>query len=328
MTLIKKFLIGLVLIFVLFIIGSLSYVKIALPDVGDAPKIKIEATPERIARGKYLANHVCVCIDCHSKRDWTKFSGPPIEGTFGMGGECFDQKFGFPGSYHSKNITPFGVKSWTDGELLRAITTGVDKQGNALFPIMPYHYYGQMDEEDVKSIIAYIRILQPVENDPGASSSDFPMNFIINTIPQKANFQKIPNKKTDLIAYGKYLITASGCIECHTKDEKGQIIPELAYSGGREFPVPTGGEVRSGNITPDRETGIGTWSKEQFIALFKARSDSATLNMKAKPGQFNTIMPWTMYSKMTDEDLEAIYTYLRTIKPIKNEVEKFTSAKL
>lgn len=316
----------LLILIVIFIIGALSYLKFALPNVGAAPEMKVESTPEKIARGEYLANHVSVCIDCHSSRDWSKFSGPPIEGTFGKGGETFDQKFGFPGSYISKNITPAGIGSWTDGELFRAITTGVNKDGKALFPIMPYPHFGTMDEEDVKCIITYIRTLKPIEFTPAKSKSDFPMSLIINTIPEKANFQKRP-PASDILNTGKYIANAAGCIECHTKFEKGKLIEGTEFGGGREFPFPDGSTLRSANITPDTETGIGNWSKDQFISLFHSRSDSTTLHTNLKPGDFNTMMPWTMYGKMTDQDLEAIYTYLKTVKPIKNSVEKFTTAR-
>lgn len=321
----KKFLKWFFIVLVVGIASLLSYVKLALPNVGDAPDMKVEITPERVARGEYLANHVTLCIDCHSKRDWTRFAGPPVEGTFGMGGELFDHKFGFPGSYYSKNITPEGISRYTDGELFRIITTGVNKEGKAIFPVMPYPYYGQMDEEDIKAIIAYIRTLKPIKNEVKESVSDFPMNFIINTIPHKANLQKMP-PKNDAVSYGKYLATAGACMECHTQVDKGQIIPELAYSGGREFPFPDGSIVRSGNITPDKETGIGVWTREQFVYLFRARSDSAALAKKLAPGESNSIMPWTMYGKMNQEDLEAIFAYLRTLKPISNKVEKYTAA--
>lgn len=319
----KKFFKYLVIILIVAIVGLLSYVKLALPNVGDAPDIKVEMTPENIARGEYLANHVTVCIDCHATRDWSKFSGPPTEGTFGKGGDVFDQKFGFPGTYTAKNITPFGVGDWTDGELFRVITTGVNRDGKAMFPVMPYTYYGQMDEEDIKCIIAYIRTLKPIENKPAESVSDFPMNFIVNTIPHKANPQKRP-PASDVLATGKYMANASGCVECHTKFDKGQLVAGTEWGGGREFPMPTGGIVRSGNISSDQETGIGSWSKDKFISLFKSRSDSTTLHTTLNKGAFNSPMPWTMYGTMTDADLEAIYTFLRTVKPIKNSVEKFT----
>ncbi len=305
--------------------GLITYVKTALPNVGAAPVLKVERTPERIERGRYLAESVTLCVDCHSTRDWTKFAGPMVEGTLGKGGEIFDRKFGFPGTYYSKNITPAGISRYTDGELFRLITTGVTKEGKAIFPIMPCSYYGKMDPEDINCIIAFTRTLSPIQNAVPESVSDFPMNIIINTIPAKANPGKRPDS-SNVAEYGAYLVNASGCIECHTKENKGQIIPELAYSGGREFKLPDGSVVRSTNITPDMKTGIGKWTQEAFINRFKAYADSNYKPQKIPKGAFNTIMPWTDYCKMTKDDLAAIYTYIHNIKPMKNAVVKFTSA--
>jgi len=315
----------LLIILLLIVLSAVGYIKAFLPNVGAAPVMKIEQTPERVARGEYLANHVTICIDCHSNRDWTKFSGPPLEGTHGKGGEVFDEKFGFPGTYYAKNITPEGISRYTDGELFRVITTGVTKEGKAIFPVMPYSYYGRMDEEDIKSVIAYIRTLKPIQNAVSQASSDFPMNILINTIPQKAELTKIP-AKTDVVNYGKYIVNAAACKECHTQFAKGKLVAGTEFGGGREFPFPDGSKVRSGNITPDNATGIGNWTEETFIALFHARSDSATLATKLKPGEFNSLMPWTMYGKMHDEDLKAIYAYLKTIVPLNNKVQKYSPA--
>lgn len=322
----KKFFKYFFITIILVVAGLAIYLKLVLPSVGDAPDMKVELTPERIERGKYLANAVCVCMDCHSTRDWSRFSGPPIDGTTGKGGERFDESLGFPGVYFSRNITPAGLKDWTDGEIYRAITCGVSKDGHALFPVMPYPYYGKMDEEDIKSIIAYIRSLDPIENTIPDSKSNFPMNFIINTIPSKGQPTKMP-AKTDVVNYGKYVASASACVECHSPVEKGQIIAGKEFSGGREFIFPNGNTLRTPNITNDVETGLGSWSEEQFVKMFRARSDSAALQQKVGPNDYNTIMPWTMYGKMTDEDLKAIYAYLRTIKGVKNEVVKFTAKK-
>jgi hypothetical protein len=313
------------LILILVIAGSLIYIKVALPNVGAAPVFKVEYSRERIERGRYLANNVSVCMDCHSTRDWTKFAGPLTEGTLGRGGERFDQKVGFPGVYYSKNITPTGISRYTDGELFRLITTGVTKEGRAMFPVMPYGHYGRMDPEDIKSIIAYIRSLTPIQNPVPESVSDFPMNFIINTIPTKASPHKMPSR-SDQLAYGAYMANASACIECHTTVDKGKIIPDLAFSGGREFMLGDGSIVRSANLTPDAGTGIGSWTEEMFISRFKAYADSAYKPGTITAGEFNTYMPWKMYSKMNKEDLAAIYRYLKSVKPIQNKVEKFTSA--
>jgi mono/diheme cytochrome c family protein len=321
----KKIISRVLIVFLLIVVGAVGYIKLFLPNVGAAPVMKIEQTPERLARGEYLANHVTICIDCHSKRDWTRFSGPPLEDSKGMGGELFNQKFGFPGTYYAKNITPEGISRYTDGELFRMITTGVNKEGKAMFPVMPYHYYGHMDEEDINSIIAYIRTLKPIKNVVPQSTSDFPMNIIINTIPEKAALTKRP-AETDVVNYGKYMVNAAACKECHTKFEKGKLVAGTEFGGGREFPLPGGDLARSGNISPDEATGIGKWSEAMFIELFRTRSDSATLARKLKPGDFNSIMPWTMYGKMKEEDLKAIYAYLRTVTPISNKVEKFVPA--
>lgn len=315
---------GIVLLVVAVVIGgAITYVSTALPDVGDAPDLRIEATSERIARGKYLATAVNVCMDCHSTRDWSKFSGPITPGTEGKGGERFDQALGFPGVYFSKNITPAGISRYTDGELYRVITSGVTREGRAMFPVMPYPYYGKMDDEDIYSLIVYLRSLPPLENEVQESVSDFPMNFILNTIPSKGTAVKRPDS-SDQLATGGYLTNAAGCIECHTQAEQGKIIAELAFSGGREFKFPDGSIVRSSNITPDEETGIGKWSEEAFVQRFKAYTDSAYVPA-VNSGEFNTIMPWTMYGNMTDEDLKAIYAYLRTVKSVRNSVTKFES---
>ena len=141
-----------------------------------------------------------------------------------MGGETFDQRYGFPGCYHSRNITPAGIGQWTDGELYRVITCGVCRDGSAIFPIMPYGLYGQLCDEDIHSIIAYIRTLPPIENKIVAPVSDFPMNFIINTLPKKNQPAASIPPKSDTVNYGRYMITASACHECHTNFIKGDFV--------------------------------------------------------------------------------------------------------
>lgn len=320
-----KFLIYAILTIAVLVGALLIYVKTALPNVGSPEDLTIERTTERIERGRYLAHAVTICMDCHSTRDWTKFSGPLTEGTLGKGGERFDQSVGMPGVFISKNITPEGISKYTDGELFRVITTGVNKEGNAMFPLMPYRYYGKMDREDIYSIIAYIRTLHPIASQIEESVPDFPMSFIINTIPQPAQPQQRP-APSDQLAYGAYMASSSACVECHTDVDKGQIIPELSFAGGRAFQFPDGSVVRSANITPDKETGIGNWTREQFIARFKLFADSSYVAPPVGPGEFNTIMPWTMYGQMKEEDLSAIFAYLQTVKPIANTVTKFSPA--
>lgn len=320
----KRIILVLLLILAVSAIGAVSYVKFALPNVGEAPVIKIATGAERVKRGEYLANHVAVCMDCHSARNWSLFTAPPLAGTLGSGGEYFGPEMGFPGKYYSRNLTPASFKDWTDGEIFRAITTGVDKNGKALFPVMPYPNYRTMDKEDIMDIIAYLRQLPAIENKIPEPSSDFPMNFILNTIPTEPAFTTRP-PVSDTVKYGAYLVNMAACAECHTQIDKGQIIPELAFAGGREFPMPAG-KLHSSNITPDVESGIGSWSETQFVSRFKAYSDSTKLP-RVNASEMNTIMPWSMYAGMDTTDLKAIYAYLKTVKPIKNPVVKFAAVR-
>lgn len=319
-----KIVVVIVVVVFLAVAGILSYVKAAYPKVSPAETITIDYTPERIERGRYLANHVSVCMDCHSTRDFSKFSGPPVAGTLGKGGERFDQTVGMPGVFFSKNITPAGIERYTDGELYRVITAGVTKEGRPMFPLMPYPYYGNMDKDDIYSIIAYLRSLPPIQNEVPDSEADFPVNFILHTIPKDATPQARPSKDNK-IEYGKYMTNAGGCRECHTKDQQGQIIQELAFSGGREFKFPDGSIVRSSNITPDKQTGIGAWTPELFVQKFKIYQDSTFTVPDVAAGEFNSIMPWTMYAGMEKEDLEAIFAYLQTLTPMQNSVAKFSA---
>jgi mono/diheme cytochrome c family protein len=300
------------------IAAAMIYVKTALPNTGPAPEIKIERTAARIERGKYLANNVTVCMDCHSSRDWSRYAGPMATGGFGAGGEKFTKDMGFPGNFFAPNITPYGLGDWTDGEIFRAVTTGVNKEGKALFPVMAYHRFGQMDQEDVYSIIAYIRELPSVKKDIPESEADFPVNFIINTMPKEANFTTLP-AETDQVAYGKYLANATGCVDCHSRTDKGAVIPGTEYGGGMEFAGP-GGIVRSPNITMHKQTGIGNWTQEAFVSRFKAYADSGYVSPKLQTGELNTPMPWTMYAGMKEKDLAAIFAYLSSVKPIENQV--------
>lgn len=322
---ILKYIAYLITLIVIIVVGLLANIKIALPNVAPAPQLKVEITPSKLARGKYLANHVMLCVDCHSKRDWTLFSGPMVTGTEGMGGETFDQNMGFPGKYIAPNLTPSNLSNWTDGEIFRAITSGVNKEDKALFTIMPYHQYGKLDKADIEAVIAYIRSLRLIENKIEPSSSDFPMSFIINTMPKKAMFSNRP-PITDKTNYDKYITTAAGCMECHTKQENGKFVGE-PFAGGFEFKLNDGSIVRSANLTPDDATGLGAWTLERFLIRFKMYADSSYKLQKVVKGDFQTTMPWTMYAGMTDEDLTAIYNYLRTLTPVRNKIDKFTAVK-
>lgn len=312
---------ALVGVLALIVIGGVLYLKMAFPKVGPAPDVQVAATPERIERGRYLAHHVAVCIDCHSTRDWDHYAAPPLAGTEGMGGEVFPEEMGFPGTLVAPNITPSAISDWTDGEIVRTIVSGVNKHGDAMFPLMPYLSYAQFSEEDVFSIVAYIRTLAPIDHTPPRSSLNFPMNVIVRTIPKPYGAPQMPDR-SDAVAYGRYLTTVAACADCHTPQVKGEPIEGMYLAGGFEFPLPTGTRVRSVNITPDMETGIGHWEREYFIGRFKQFASEDALAIPLENG-YNTVMPWTMYAGMTEEDLGAIYDYLRTVTPVNHLVERF-----
>lgn len=313
----------LVLILVVVAVGAITYVTKALPNIPVQADLKVDITPERVARGEYLANSVCVCMDCHSTRDWNKFSGPVVPGSLGKGGERFDQTMEFPGEFYARNITPFALKDWSDGEIYRAITSGVSKDGHPFFPVMPYLNYRTLDTEDVHSIIAYLRSLPGQENTPPPSKADFPVSVILHTMPQPAAPVKRP-APSDALAYGQYVVNAAGCLECHTKHEKGEAVGEPG-AGGFEFQLPNGAIVRSPNITSHAD-GLAAWDKATFIARFRQYADSAyvapPVDMAA--AEFQTVMPWTMYAHMTEQDLGAIFDYLRSMPAAAGKVEKWS----
>jgi mono/diheme cytochrome c family protein len=302
--------------------GGLAYLFLAYPKAGAAPSWTVAGDAELSARGDYIANHVAVCIDCHSSRDWTRFSGPIKPGTEGMGGEVFDAKLGFPGTLRVPNITPAAIGKWTDGELARAFTSGVNAAGDPLFPLMPYKAYAHMCERDVQAVVAYVRTLAPVENQVPRSELDFPLNLIVRTIPGPPPPAAPCPEPAVNADYGKYLVTMASCVECHTPAVKGELIAGREFGGGRDFPMPTG-ILLSANISPDPETGIGKWTEEQFVARFKTYQGKTDMTVEGQA--FNTIMPWIMYAGMSDTDLRAIYAYLRTVPPIANKVETFVA---
>jgi mono/diheme cytochrome c family protein len=138
--------------------------------------------------------------------------------------------------------------------------------------------------------------------------------------PAPALPEKAPDP-SDRLAHGKYLTTIASCASCHTKMERGRPVPGMAFAGGLEFHMRSGGVQYSSNITPDPETGIGRWTVEQFVARFKmiADADEASLALN---GRKNTEMPWRDYGGMNTDDLTAIFTYLQTVPAVRHAVPR------
>lgn len=304
--------------------AGLGYLFVAYPDVPDSAGYRIEPTPERLARGKYLNDHVVMCTTCHTQRDWTRYSGPIKAELLGAGGEPFD--LGPAGMLYSRNITPAALGSWSDGEVHRAVAAGVSKDGTPLFPLMPYPHFGAMAEDDLQAVLAYVRTLRPIENaNVPERSLAFPLNLIVRTMPRAAAPQPRP-APTDKVAYGRYMTRLALCADCHTPiDQQGTPLPGMDFAGGMEF-RETGYTVRSANITPDADTGIGSWTEQQFIDKFKALEHTPPATLSEAERRQNTVMPLTAYAGMTREDLSAIYAFLRTQEPVTHRVSPFPDA--
>ncbi|MCL4235325.1 MAG: c-type cytochrome [Deltaproteobacteria bacterium] len=307
----------------IIIAGAAAWFFWSFPKVYPVAAVQASQDPAVIERGRYLANTVLSCMDCHSARDWSKYSAPITPGTLGKGGDVFDASMGLPGEIHAKNITPSGIGAWSDEELARLITTGVNRDGKAIFPMMPYMAYRYLSNDDLTAVISYLRTLAPIDNAVPDGHIDFPMNIIVRTIPQPPAPLPKPNP-ADTVAYGKYLVTIGACTECHTPSDHGKPLPGMAFAGGAEFKMPTGAIMRTANITPDKETGIGQMSREQFIARFKAFDNEEARNRPVGPNDPQTLMPWTLYAGMTEQDLGAIYDYLITLAAVNNKVQTFT----
>jgi mono/diheme cytochrome c family protein len=308
----------LAVVLVVVVMGAVAYLFAAYPRVAPAPSIQVPRTPERIARGAYLSRHVAGCTDCHGERDWSKYSAPQMRDREGQGGMAFRLEIG---TLYGPNITPAAIGNWTDGEVLRAMTSGVSKDGSPLFPLMPYEAFAKMARDDAEAVIAFIRTLPSVKRDVPRSTLRFPMNLIVRTMPTPATLPERAPSRSDRVAYGKYLTDMASCSSCHTRMERGRPIPNLMFAGGLEFHTRTGDIQRSANITPDVETGIGKWSEAQFVERFRnvGLADDSALVLN---GRHNTEMPWRDYGGMEADDLSAIYAYLRTVPAVKNAVAR------
>jgi mono/diheme cytochrome c family protein len=272
---------------------------------------KFEATPERLARGRYLANAVSGCMYCHTEHDWQIPGDPVVQSKLGAGHQFFLS--GLPGTLFAPNLTPdaaTGAGTWSDDQLGRAIREGIGHDGRTLFPLMPYAHFRDMSDEDLASVVVYLRSLTPVQNALPQSQIDFPVKYLIRNAPQPVT--SVPaNASTDPVKRGEYLVGISGCSDCHTPQKRGQPLPGLDFAGGFELKGPFG-TVTSANITPD-PSGISYYDENLFVqAMRTGKVGGRTLS---------PIMPWMMMRNMTDDDLKAIFAYLHTLKPVQHRVD-------
>jgi cytochrome c553 len=312
----KRFFKRLILGTPLYVLAWFLYLLLRSASSQAAPNISVDMSPARIERGEYLFNAVCACGSCHSERDYKKFGGPLVLGRTGSGQEM--PLYGLPGTITAGNLTrdpDSGLGKWTDGEKIRAIRDGIHKDGRALYPLMPYQYYRYLSDQDVQSIVAYMNSLPPLKTSLPRTSIRFPSSMWIKGVPTPT--PSIPPADPDGgEAYGDYLVRIAACESCHTPVKGYQ--PDLTrrFAGGRDQEAFYGVST-SANITPDQGSGIGSWVYVQFENRMRAYEHFLGNPPAAGPKEF-TLMPWESYAHIKDYDLEAMFLYLRGLKPISN----------
>lgn len=305
------FLLSLIVLIALGVTFTIGWRPFIGPKTRALTDRKFEATSARMERGKYLAENVLGCFDCHSERDWKSPGAPTIVGKFGGGQVWVEEGMQW---LVVPNITPdkeTGAGAWTDDQLARAIREGIGHDGRALFPIMPYLNYHEMSDEDLASVVVYLRLIQPVRNPLPKTEIPFPLKYLIRNAPQPLISPVAPPDLSTPAKRGEYLVRLASCKDCHTPMEKGQFKAGLEYAGGFVLSAPAGA-VASANITPD-VSGISYYDDALFIQAMREG--------RVKARSLSPVMPWYFFGRMTDEDLRAMFAYLKTVKPVHHLVD-------
>jgi mono/diheme cytochrome c family protein len=254
-----------------------------------------------LARGTYLMDSVVACGNCHVQRD----KGKPLPDRGLSGGMLFDEE---PFKAYASNITPdreTGIGKWSDAQLIKAIREGIRPDGSVIGPPMPFMFYRGMADDDVKAIVAYLRVQKPVKN--AVPKSEYRIKLPPNYGPAISKKVVAPSAK-DTLKYGAYLAGPLGhCLDCHTPWVKG--IPDLARAGagGNPFKGPWGVSVAR-NLTP-HASGLKGWSDAEIARAIRegVRKDGSPL----KPP-----MAYDWYRNISESDMKALIAYLRSLKPL------------
>lgn len=266
-----------------------------------------------LLRGQKLV--LTLCASCHMNTETRKFTGGRMLDLPKEFGEVY-----IPNITHDKH---YGIGGWTDGEILYFLRTGVKRDGQYVPPYMPK--YPHMSDEDLNAIIAFLRS----ENNmvKADATKDFPSKpSFLTKLMSHIEFKPLPlptkiiatPDTTDMVRLGKYLATNLDCYTCHSADIKtlNVIQPELSggYFGGGNKPLNREEKViLTSNLTPNKETGIGTWSEEKFIKAVR---------YGIVDGEESLRYPMQPYVYMSETEIKAIYAYLQTIPAINNKVER------
>jgi mono/diheme cytochrome c family protein len=253
-----------------------------------------------VERGGYLVNTLMTCQNCHTP---IGPNGPQFDKAL-SGGLTFDEP---PFKVTASNITPdleTGIGKWTDAQIKTLLRKGVRPDGVKVAPVMPTGYYEILTDKDVDAIVAYLRSVQPIKNEVPAPVYKIKVE---RQIPPGAEKPMPEADLKDKLKRGFYLATAAHCMECHTPRVRGESDFSNIGKGGMEFPGPWGVSV-SANITSDKEKGVGGWTDAEIKrAITQGVARDGT---RLKPP-----MGYPYYARMTDDDLDAIIAWLRTVPP-------------
>jgi mono/diheme cytochrome c family protein len=276
---------------------------------------RFEVTPQRVARGRYIAEGEAHCLQCHSEHDWKTHGAPVLPGLAGAGWDVPWADNQMPGPVFAPNLTPdpdTGLGAISDDAVARAIREGVSHDGRALF-MMPWQNYRHLSDEDVASVVAYLRTLPAVKKARGTTAIRPPVRWFLKLGPTPLTSPVAQADASDPVARGKHLAGVGQCQTCHTPvDARHQPLPGMAFAGGQAFTID-GVRYLSSNITPD-PSGISYYTKELFIRAMR------TGNVGGR--RLAPIMPWSDIRKLTDADLEALWAFLKTITPVAHDVER------
>jgi mono/diheme cytochrome c family protein len=268
---------------------------------------QFERTIARWERGRYLSEGILQCLDCHSERDAAIDGWPAKPGRKGAGQV-------FASGLVAPNITPdaaAGAGGWSDDHLARAIREGISHDGRSLLPVMPYAYYRQMSDEDLASVVVYIRSIPPVRNVLPRNQPQSQDNLLPEQRPRPITHPVPAPDLSTAIKRGAYFVRLGACDTCHTPRKGQRPLPGLDFAGGmimKHFDQ----EAASSNITP-APSGISYYTNDMFIEVMRTGYLGAR---KIVP-----IMPWECFRHITDEDLNAMFEYLKTLPPVPHRVD-------
>lgn len=252
-----------------------------------------------VERGDYLVNGPAGCGNCHTPLGLDGFvAGQELSGRLVLDIPEF--------TAYSENITPAGaVANWSDEEFARAIREGIRPDGSLIGPPMPFAVYRGLSDDDVMSIVAYLRTVPAVENEVPDSVYNIPLPPAYG--PPVEHVAAPPEGVT--VEYGAYLAgPVAHCTECHTPmGPEGPMLDTALGQGGFEIPGPWGVSV-SANLTT-HEDGLAGYTDEEIAKMI-------TEGIRPDGTQMMPPMPYSFLAKMTDDDLAAIILYLRTLPPL------------